>query len=166
MSKFKVGDKVVRKLRKDNSAFNLYQGDFVYYTVTAVSASGHWLQLDNYTYKDGGGEDPYPWYANNFELYKESEDDELPPVPDSVMYFNSVRDEDNDQRLVVQMTSSDAGKWSDEANAHIGVMVIPRTGSTLSHNAIGINLSPDAALQLAHDLRRMAMDIKRKGKAQ
>lgn len=165
MSKFKIGDKVVRKPRKDNSAFKLYQGDFAYYTVTAVSASGYWLQLDNYTYKDGGGKDPYPWYTNNFELYQETGEDELPPVPNSVMYFNSVREEDNDQRLVVQMTS-DYDIWNDEANAHVGLMVIPRTGSTLSSNAIGINLSPDAALQLAHDLRRMAMDIKRKEKAQ
>lgn len=100
-----------------------------------------------------------------WEVIEEPEDDGLPPVPDSVMYFNSVRDEENDQRLVVEMTS-DSDKWSDEANAHVGLMVIPRTGSTLSSNAIGINLAPDAALQLAHDLRRMAMDIKRRGKAQ
>lgn len=33
-------------------------------------------------------------------------------------------------------------------------------------DAVGYNMEPDAALQLAHDLRRMAMDIKRKGKAQ
>ncbi|UVX29685.1 hypothetical protein A1a_00026 [Klebsiella phage VLCpiA1a] len=162
MSKFKVGDKVVRKAHKNNSSFKSYQGDFAYYVITDITTSGHWLQLDNFT---DGGAGPYPWYADNFELYQEK-GDELPPVPDSVMYFNSVRDEDNDQRLVVQMTSSDAGKWSDEANAHVGLMVIPRTGSTLSRNAIGINLAPDAALQLAHDLRRMAMDIKRKEKAQ
>lgn len=161
MSKFKVGDKVVRKAHKNNSSFKAYQGDFAYYVITDITASGHWLQLDNFT---DGGADPYPWYADNFELYQEK-GDELPPVPDSVMYFNSVRDEDNDQRLVVEMTS-DSDKWNDEANAHIGLMVIPRTGSTRSSKSIGINLSPDAALQLAHDLRRMAMDIKRKEKAQ
>ena len=161
MVKFKVGDKVVRKAHKNNSSFKAYQGDFAYYVITDITASGHWLQLDNFT---DGGNDLYPWYAEHFELYQDK-DDELPPVPDSVMYFNSVRDEDNDQRLVVEMTS-DSDRWSDEASAHIGVMVIPRTGSTLSSNAIGINLSPDAALQLAHDLRRMAMDIKREEKAQ
>ena len=159
MCKFKVGDKVVRTV--ESKTFWPIQGVKNYYIVTDVGAGGYWLQLDGVRYK----EDPRPWYWNNFELYQEPEDDELPPVPDSVMYFNSVRDEDNDQRLVVQMTSYDAGKWSDEANAHVGLMVIPRTGSTLSHNAIGINLAPDAALQLAHDLRRMAMDIKRKEKA-
>lgn len=160
MSKFKVGDKVVRKAHKNNSSFKTYQGDFAYYVVTDITASGHWLQLDNFT---DGGTDPYPWYAEHFELYREK-DDELPPVPDSVMYFNSVRDEDNDQRLVVEMTS-ESDMWNDNANAHIGLAIIPKTGSTRASKAIGINLAPDAALQLAHDLRRMAMDIKRKEKA-
>lgn len=158
MSKFKVGDKVVRTVK--SSAFQLIQGVKEYYIVTDVGTGGYWLQLDGVRDK----EDPRPWYWNNFELYQEPEDDELPPVPDSVMYFNSVRDEDNDQRLVVEMTY-ESDMWNDEANAHIGVMVIPRTGSTRSSKSIGINLTPDAALQLAHDLRRMAMDIKRKEKA-
>ncbi|AWK24004.1 hypothetical protein phiKpS2_10 [Klebsiella phage phiKpS2] len=52
MSKFKVGDKVVRKPRKDNSSFKTYQGDFAYYVITDITTSGHWLQLDNFT--DGG----------------------------------------------------------------------------------------------------------------
>lgn len=162
MSKFKVGDRVVRLDGSPTELFYKILGIKDYYTVTYTSNCGRWIQLDGVHHVG----DATPWGGINFELYKELGDDELPPVPDSVMYFNSVRDEDNDQRLVVQMTSSDAGKWSDEANAHIGLMVIPRTGSTLSHNAIGINLAPDAALQLAHDLRRMAMDIKRKEKAQ
>lgn len=160
MSKFKVGDKVVRLDGTPTVMFHKILGSKGYYIVTYVSKCGRWIQLDGVQHLG----DDTPWGSINFELYQEP-DDELPPVPDSVMYFNSVRDEDNDQRLVVQMTSSDAGKWSDEANAHIGLMVIPRTGSTLSRNAIGINLAPDAALQLAHDLRRMAMDIKRKEKA-
>lgn len=158
MSKFKVGDKVVRTVK--SQAFCLIQGVKKYYIVTDVGAGGYWLQLDGVLDKA----DPRPWYAPNFELYQEPED-ELPPVPDSVMYFNSVRDEDNDQRLVVEITS-DADEWSDETNAHVGLMVIPRTGSTRASKGIGINLSPDAALQLAHDIRRMAMDIKRKEKAQ
>ena len=150
MSKFKVGDVVVARLE--------YPGELTKgkeYTIISIEDDyWHRVQMDN------GRVDGF-----TARTFKRAEDDELPPVPDSVMYFNSVRDEDNDQCLVVQMTSSDAGKWSDEASAHVGLMVIPRTGSTLSSNAIGINLSPDAALQLAHDLRRMAMDIKRKEKA-
>ena len=163
MSKiFKVGDKVVRKERCGEDEYFISKlGGSPYYVVTSVSASGLFIQVDGFITRS----DRHPWYANNFELYQEPEDEGLPPVPDSVMYFNSVRDEDNDQRLVVEITS-DADEWSDEANAHVGLMVIPRTGSTRASKGIGINLSSDAALQLAHDIRRMAMDIKRKEKAQ
>lgn len=161
MSEFKVGDKVVRKARENNLSFKSYMGDFAYYVITDITTSGHWLQLDNFT---DGGKDLYPWYADNFELYQEPKD-ELPPVPDSVMYFNSVRAEGNDQHLVVERTDRSDG-WADEANEHIGLKVVPRTGSTRAGRSIGINLTPDAALQLAHDLRRMAMEIKRKEKAQ
>lgn len=154
MSKFKVGDKVVRKSPDDSSSFKKHQGDFYYYTVTAMSSGGHWLQLNNCTI-DG---DWYPWYASNFELYQEP-DDELPPVPASVAYMNSKRDRGNDQRLVLERCS-----WTDENLLYIGI--VPKKNSTRAEQEIGINMSPDAALQLAHDLRRMAMDIKRKEKAQ
>ncbi|APD20691.1 hypothetical protein HOR38_gp36 [Klebsiella phage KPV811] len=153
MSKFKVGDKVVRKSPDGSSSFKKHQGDFDYYTVTAMTSSGHWLQLDNFTI-DG---DYYPWCAPNFELYQEP-DDELPPVPASVAYMNSERDRGNDQRLVLERCS-----WTDENLLYIGI--VPKKNSTRAEHEIGINMSPDAALQLAHDLRRMAMDIKRKGKA-
>lgn len=120
------------------------------------------MQLDSVI--DNREKDPHPWYALNFELYQEPEN-ELPPVPDSVMYFNSVRDEDNDQHLVLERTDR-SDEWADEATGHIGLKVVSRTGSAQAGKSIGINLTPDAALQLAHDLRRMAMDIKRKEKAQ
>lgn len=155
MSKFKVGDKVVRKAHKNHSSFKSYMGDFAYYVITDITTSGHWLQLDNFT---DGGADPYPWYADNFELYQEK-GDELPPVPASVSYLNTKRDRGNDQRLVLERDSE-----TDEGLLYIGI--VPRKNSTRAENEIGINMSPDAALQLAHDLRRMAMDIKRKEKAQ
>lgn len=149
MSNFKVGDAVV--------AVREFPGQLTRgkeYTILSISYDGwHRVCTDNGTV-DG-------FTANAFKL---ATDDPLPPVPDSVMYFNSVRDEDNDQRLVVEMTS-ESDMWNDEANAHVGLMVIPRTGSTRASKGIGINLSPDAALQLAHDLNRMAMDIRRKEKA-
>ena len=153
MSKFKVGDKVVRKSPDGSSSFKKHQGDFDYYTVTGMSSGGHWLRLNNCTI-DG---DWYPWYASNFELYQEP-DDELPPVPVSVAYMNSERNRGNDQRLVLERCS-----WTDENLLYIGI--VPRKNSTRAEQEIGINMSPDAALQLAHDLRRMAMGIKRKGKA-
>lgn len=154
MSKFKIGDKVVRKSPDDSSSFKKHQGDFDYYTVTDMSSSGHWLQLDNFTIDD----DYYPWYTPNFELYQEP-DDELPPVPASVAYMNSERDRGNDQRLVLGRCS-----WTDENLLYIGI--VPKKNSTRAELEIGINIDPDSALQLAHDLRRMAMEIKRKEKAQ
>ena len=163
MHKFKVGDKVVRVMGYlPSSEFNKKLGDALYYTVTDVSPCGYWVQVDGYKHYG----EKRPWYSLNFAPYQEpseEQDEELPPVPDSVMYFNSVRDEGNDQHLVLERTDrSDA--WHDEATAHIGLKVAPRTGSKRAAEAIGINLTPDAALQLAHDLRRMAMQVKREHK--
>lgn len=143
MSKFKVGDKVVREPRsKNNSIFEMYQGVFDYYTITSISAGGHWLQVDNFTDR---GKDLHPWYASNFELYQEPED-ELPPVPLSVSYLK----DDGRRKLEVYNTGSS-----------VTLLLSLRKVST-----VGYSLDPDAALQLAHDIRRMAMEIKRKEKAQ
>jgi hypothetical protein len=150
MSMFKVGDKVIRKPRIDNRIFERHQGVFDYYTITGASTGGHWLQLDNFT---DGGRDYYPWYAINFELYQEP-GDELPPVPASVTYMNSKRGPGNDQRLVLE--KDNGGR---EGLMYIGV--IPKKGSTRAKVEIGINIDPDSALQLAHDIRRMAMSVKR-----
>ena len=113
----------------------------------------YWLQVDGWV----DGDDEHPWYSLNFELYQEPEADELPPVPDREVYLNFKRDHGNDQRLVL-----DKDNGCGEGLMYIGV--IPRKGSTRAQEEIGINIDPDSALQLAHDLRRMAMEIKRKGK--
>ena len=68
--------------------------------------------------------------------------------------MNSKRDRGNDQRLVLERASE-----TDEGLMYIGI--VPKKGSTRAKQEIGINMSPDAALQLAHDLRRMAMSVKR-----
>ena len=154
MAKFKVGDKVVGEAGPGfMELLRCKQGVKDYYTVTRTSAGGYWLQLDGMQ-RYG---DPVPWCAEYFKLYQEP-DDELPPVPASVAYMNSKRDRGNDQRLVLERCS-----WTDENLLYIGI--VPKKNSTRAEREIGINMSPDAALQLAHDLRRMAMDIKRKGKA-
>lgn len=155
MSKlFKVGDKVVRAVgcRKDEDFLNVL-GEAAYYTVTSVCSTGYWLQVNGVPKRY----DKHPWACANFELYQEPVD-ELPPVPDTVAYMNSKRDPGNDQRLVIDKDNGDGGGLM-----YIGV--IPRKGSTRAKVEIGINIDPDSALQLAHDLRRMAMDIKRKEKA-
>lgn len=155
MYKFKVGDKVVvgEACTGFMELLQRTQGVKKYYTVTRTSAEGYWLQLDGVQCYG----DPVPWCSEYFELYQEP-DDELPPVPDRVAYMNSKRNRGNDQRLVLEKDNGE-----EEGLMYIGV--IPRKGSTRAQEQIGINIDPDSALQLAHDLRRMAMDIKRKEKA-
>lgn len=153
MYKFKVGDKVVRKegMGKDTFFQDRLEGK-TYYVVTSVSDGGYWLQLDGWR----SNHNTYPWCVFNFELYQEPEN-ELPPVPASVTYMNSKRDPGNDQRLVLE---NDNGYG--EGLMYIGV--IPHNGSTRAQEEIGINIDPDSALQLAHDIRRMAMSVKREQK--
>lgn len=155
MSKFKVGDKVVGEADTGFMELLQYtQGVRKYYTITRTSADGYWLQLDGVQHYG----DPVPWCSQYFELYQEP-DDELPPVPDGVAYMNSKRDPGNDQRLVLERCS-----WIDESLLYIGI--VPKKNSARAELEIGINIDPDSALQLAHDIRRMAMEIKRKEKAQ
>lgn len=154
MSKpFKVGDKVVRTKKIDGKTMRgevVTTGPGPAINIKLTEGAGLYNAGDIY------GGSVYFW-----EVVEEA--DELPPVPDSVMYFNSVRDDSNDQHLVLELTDR-SDEWADEATGHIGLKVVPRTSSTRAGMAIGINLTPDAALQLAHDLRRMAMEIKRKEK--
>lgn len=154
MHKFKVGDKVVRKeeMGKD-TFFQDRLGGKIYYVVTSVSDGGYWLQLDWWC----SNHNTHPWYVLNFELYQEPEDEELPPVPRSVTYLNTKRDPGNDQRLVLERPI-----WLEEGLLYIGI--IPNDGSTRAEREIGINMNPDAALQLAHDIRRMAMAVRREGR--
>lgn len=144
MSNFKVGDKVV--------AVREFPGQLTRgkeYTILSISY-GHWHRVRT----DNGLVDGFS--ANAFRL---ATDDPLPPVPDSVAYLSTKRDPGNDQRLVL-----DKYNGAGEGLMYIGI--IPRKGSTRAQGEIGINIDPDSALQLAHDLRRMAMEIKRKEKAQ
>lgn len=142
MSNFKVGDVVV--------AVREFPGQLTRgkeYTILSISYEGwHRVRTDNGTV-DG-------FTANAFKL---ATDDPLPPVPDSVAYLNTKRDRGNDQRLVLEKDSG-----LGEGLMYIGV--IPRKGSTRAQEEIGINIDPDSALQLAHDIRRMAMSVKREQK--
>ena len=155
MSMFKVGDKVVRAVGGlSDEDFLRTLDEAAYYTVTSVCSTGYWLQVNGVSKHY----DEHPWACDNFKLYQEPKD-ELPSVPDKVAYMNSNRDPGNDQRLVLEKDNGDG-----KGLMYIGV--VPKKGSTRAKVEIGINIDPDSALQLAHDLRRMAMDIKRKEKAQ
>ena len=152
MRKFKVGDKVVvreactgiMELLRDT------QGVRKYYIITRTCAGGYWLQLDG-VQRYG---DPVPWCSEYFELYQEP-DDELPPVPSSVYYPD--------------MYTLLTGLQAVGGTSGLTVRKSPYTSEALSlsiDDSKWTRLDADAALQLAHDLRRMAMDIKRKEKAQ
>lgn len=149
MSKFKVGDKVVGEAGPRFMELLKYnQGVKDYYTVTRTSAGGYWLQLDGMQ-RYG---DPVPWCAEYFKLYQEP-DDELPPVPNSVYYPD----------MYTLLTGLPAVGGTSGLTARKS----PYTSEAISLSIAGskwTRLDADAALQLAHDLRRMAMDIKRKGK--
>lgn len=139
MSNFKVGDKVV--------AVREFPGQLTRgkeYTILSISY-GHWHRVRKDNGLVGG------FSANAFKL---AADDPLPPVPSSVSYMNTKRDPGNDQRLVLEKDSD-----TNEGLLYIGI--VPRKGSTRAEREIGINMSPDSALQLAHDIRRMAMKVKR-----
>lgn len=147
MSKFKVGDKVVRVASGGNvGLFRAIQGVKDYYTITHISKQGYWLQLDGVQHKG----DPFPWNWANFYLYQEPGGDELPPVPESTLYISS----GGRRKLTIHRSSG---------VVQLNVRLRDVSGY---EDTLGYALEPDAALQLAHDLRRMAMDIKRKGKVQ
>ena len=143
MSKFKVGDKVVRKESCGEDEFFLSKlGRDIYYIVTSVSDRGSFIQVDGFV----TGSDNHPWCVSNFELYQEPEE-ELPPVPRSVSYLK-----DNGHRKLVACINGSL----------VNVLLsLSYRGST---DAVSYSMEPDAALQLAHDLRRMAMKIKREQK--
>lgn len=152
MHKFKVCDKVAVVAGKVNTGFmellRSALGVREYYIITRTSAGGFWLQLDGMQ-RYG---DPVPWYSKYFELYQEP-DDELPPVPDSVYYPD--------------MYTLLTGLYACGGTSGLTVRQSPYTAEAISLSIDGskwTRLDADAALQLAHDLRRMAMDIKRKEK--
>lgn len=150
MSKFKVGDKVVATAGTGFIQLLQHtQGVKDYYTVTRTSAGGYWLQLDG-VQRYG---DPVPWCSEYFELYQEP-DDELPPVPDSVYYPD--------------MYTLLTGKSAFGGTSGLTVRKSPYTSEALSlsiDDSKWTRLDADAALQLAHDLNRMANEIKRKQKS-
>lgn len=149
MSKFKVGDKVVRKAACGEDGFFLSKlGRDMYYTVTSVAYGGGFLQIDGLVLPNN----KHPWCACNFELYQEPED-ELPPVPNSVYYPD--------------MFTLLTGKRAAGGTSGLTVRQSPYTAEAISlsiDSSKWARLDSDAALQLAHDLRRMAMEIKRKEK--
>lgn len=145
MSKFKVGDVVERTGRDSNLWLDFTAADAGPYVVTNTTVG--WIQINGY--KGSNGCNTHPFEADKFKLVEQ--DDPLPPAPESVRYNDEYPD-----RFAYKQT------WLDVKQDHNQVYI--ETGQYGEYNGVGMVLSPDAALQLAHDLNRMANEIKRKEK--
>ena len=104
--------------------------------VHSVSLCGKYLRVLRDDTRNIGG---YP--AENFILFQEEQDDPLPPAPESGLYFNH------------------DGTRSASLKLEEGRIALGMNASILK-----VRLTPETALDLAYDLRRMAMEIKRKEK--
>lgn len=145
MHNFKVGDKVERKAHHNNDIFLHYVGPAPY-VVTAVSTDGYFLCINNW--EDSGG-DRYPWSRSNFTLVAE-QDDPLPPAPESVRYNEGA----------VGFTFEVKSLGGNNLFPHRIRLGILCGDCDITHKYVCVD--PDTALQLAYDLRRMAMEIRRK----
>lgn len=141
MSKlFKVGDKVQRVVKVDGKTMRgeiVTKGSGFNIDIKLTEGAGRYVAGDIYCGNIGF-----------WEVIKEA-DEELPPVPRSVSYLK-----ENGRRKLLACINGGL----------VNVLLsLSYRGST---DAVSYSMEPDAALQLAHDLRRMAMEIKRKEKAQ
>ena len=146
MSKlFKVGDKVVRTRKIDGKTM---RGEIV--------TKGPGPAIEIKLTEDAGLYNAGDIYGGSIYFWEVVEpEDELPPVPDSVYYPD--------------MFTLLTGKRAAGGTSGLTVRRSPYTAEAISlsiDHSKWTRLDADAALQLAHDLRRMAMDIKRKEKAQ
>ena len=135
MTKFKVGDVVERTGKLSFTWESFAAADAGPYVVTSVS--GGWIQINGYMGCDGYN--IHPFQASNFNRVEQ--DDPLPPAPESGVYFNH----DNSRKATLT---------AEEAVVALGV----------DGTARKVRLTAETALVLAHDLTRMAMEIKRKEK--
>lgn len=144
MGNFKVGDKVLRVSdvhKRTEDATGIKKG--YVYTVEAAG-SGLLVLVESL-------EPEFVFSEANFTLVQE-QDDPLPPAPESVYY--------PDMFEVITGWSNPRGTGGLEVKVSniAGAIAIRISDSGY------IRLDADAALQLAHDLTRMAMERKRKKK--
>lgn len=142
MAKFKVGDIVVGN--QDSEANGVEQGQLYQVLATEIEHGFDYVKTDLGGF---GG-----WVlSERFDLYKSAsqveQDDPLPPAPESVLYLK----EGGQRKLTASMYPSS-----------VSIKIHLEYPSTVK--CLGYSMEPDAALQLAHDLNRMAMEIKRKEK--
>lgn len=140
MAKFKVGDVVERAGRDSNIWLDFTAADSGPYVVTSTTVGG-WIQINGY--KGYDGYNTHPFDTDKFKLVEQ--DDPCPPAPESVRYYTS------------------PGKMN-YLDIHIDTYGELCIAATSDRDTFYNYLDADAALQLAHDLNRMANEIKRREK--
>lgn len=146
MSEFKVGDLVKRGSPDSEVWAEFARRDPGPYKVTSIE--GRWVQINGYV--TDAGQNIHPFVAQYFKLVER--DDPLPPAPESVRYNEGT------YGFPFEVKSLRANEYHPN-RIRLGVLCGDRL---ITHKYVVID--PDAALQLAHDLTRMAMEIKRKEK--
>lgn len=140
MTKFKVGDVVERTGRASFLWADFAAADAGPYVVTSTTVGG-WVQINGY--KGWDGYNTHPFEADKFKLVEK--DDPLPPAPESGVYYSH----NNDRRVTVLL----------EEGLPKDVIAVGTDASFLK-----VRLTAETALVLAHDLNRVANEIKRKEK--
>ena len=143
MGNFKVGDIVIRTQNMPSN-YALQVGNEPT-KVVSLSGCGQYVRVGHIDKEYAGG-----YRAEWFVPYVFPEDT-LPPVPESVRYNDEYPD-----RTAYKQT------WLDVKRCTHRIYL--ESGQYGTGHGVGMEISPEAALQLAHDLRRMAMEIKRKEK--
>lgn len=132
MGNFKIGD-TVRRVGTWGSPVGLPVGEV---GIVSVLRGNDFVKIKGYG----------DWLhtTESLELVTQ-DDDELPPAPESVLYLK----DDGQRKLTACMYPSS-----------VGIKIHLEYPSTVK--CLGYSMEPDAALQLAHDLNRMANEIKRR----
>ena len=142
MHNFKAGDVVVCM---DNTRYANQVALGVPKVVHSVSPCGKYLRVLREDVREIGG-----YHARDFSLFQEEQDDPLPPAPKSVRY--------NEGAIGFPFeVKSLLGNDLFPHRIRLGVLCGDRG---ITHKYVCVD--PDTALQLAHDLNRMANEIKRK----
>lgn len=161
MNMLKVGDKVRWNGSEESQSWQAFlkyaqQNNMSDVRVTSISSSGEWLSVNYYTMRLGFLCDPYPFKSSNFERVEE-EADEMPEVNQDVLYFENYIWEDQPQNCR-QILRVSIDKEMGIQQEFLEIAVGNLEGSRMEL----FSIDPDQALDLANDLIRMAMHLKRK----
>ncbi len=148
---FKIGDEV-RRSGESDPAWELFcakhKKEEGIYTVTGVSSNFRWISVDHFSIPVGFYLDPFPFSDGSFELVEK--DEILPPVKDHALYLEP--EVSLGQPLGSRQTLE---IHIEEKSVEIAI------GDYDGYSSQTFTLEPNDALDLANDLIRMALNVKR-----